>query len=252
MKRRTSVSSADVVRGVVRAAEHVAGQLDPALARSRASAESILRDAQQLHPETTAGSEGRWQDEIIAREIPEGASVLDLGCGSGQLLERLIRTRRAQGQGIELDAEQVLACVGRGVPVFQADLDEGLSGFPDGRFDVVVLEETLQTLHKPHAVLSEMLRVGRQCIVSFPNFGHWRVRMLLSLQGRMPVTGRLPHRWYDTPNIHFCTLDDLLDWAAASGVRVVQGFCMEDGVVRPLKPGDNLHAEEVLLFMAPA
>lgn len=236
---------------VARAGEVVLAHVDPALG-TEAGAElaRLWNEAMARHPEAPA-TDGRWQDALIEREIPRGASVLDLGCGSGELLERLIRKRGVRGQGIELDAGQVMSCVARGVPVFQSDLDAGLSGFPNHRFDFVVLEETLQTLHKPLDMLAEMLRVGRTCIVSFPNFGHWRVRLALSLHGRMPVTPRLPHRWHNTPNIHLCTLDDFMDWARESRVHVRQGYAFADGAARPLADHDNLHAEEVLLFLAP-
>jgi len=191
----------------------------------------------------------RWQDEIITQEIQPGARVLDLGCGDGQLLERLQRERQVRGQGVEIDADAVLAATLRGVPVFQADLGEGLSRFPDGSFDVVVLEETLQTLAKPRLMLGEMLRVGRRGIVSFPNFAHWRVVVNLVAHGRMPVTERLPYPWYDSDNIHPFTLQDLLDWVEASGVRIVSGHSFSEGSVRILRPEDNLHAEEVLVVV---
>ena len=249
MKKHTPDAQA---AAVARAGEVVAEHLDPALGGAAgADLTRLWNEALARHPES-APVKGRWQDPLIEREIPRGASVLDLGCGSGELLERLIRERGVQGQGIELDPGQVMSCVARGVPVFQADLDAGLSGFPNHRFDVVVLEETLQTLHKPVEMLGEMLRVGRTCIVSFPNFGHWRVRLGLALHGRMPVTPRLPHRWHNTPNIHLCTLDDFLDWARESRVRVQKGYALAEGAVRPLTEHDNLHAEEVLLFLAPA
>lgn len=138
----------------------------------------------------------RWQEEIISREIPMGASVLDLGCGDGFLLERLMRERNVRGQGVEIDADQVFSCVDRGVPVIQADLDSGLHWYADKAFDVVVLEETLQTLQNPCAVLEEMLRVGTRGIVSFPNFAHYRVVIDLAARSRMPVTERLPYHWY--------------------------------------------------------
>jgi methionine biosynthesis protein MetW len=191
----------------------------------------------------------RWQDEVIAREIPPGASVLDLGCGDGSLLERLLRERGVRGQGVEIDPEAVFACVERGVPVMQADLDEGLRRFPDRSFDVVVLEETLQTLGNPREMLDEMLRVGRRGMVSFPNFAHWRVAADLVARGRMPVTEWLPCQWYDSANIHPFTLGDLLDWAQATGVRVVAGHVLDGDTVRALGPGDDLHAEEVLVVV---
>ena len=192
----------------------------------------------------------RWQDEWIEREIEPGTAVLDLGCGEGDLLHRLMRDKGIRGQGVEIDLNAVVRCVARGVPVLQADLDVGLREFPERSFDYVVLEETVQTLHQPLAVLRDMLRVGRRGIVSFPNFGHWRVRLALALDGRMPVTPTLPYHWYDTPNIHLFTLQDFLDWTAAAGARIVRGYALADGIVRPLGPEDNLEAEEVLLILA--
>jgi methionine biosynthesis protein MetW len=191
----------------------------------------------------------RWQDAFIEAQIPPGSSVLDLGCGGGQLLATLRDRRRVRGQGIELSAEGVAQCIERGVPVIQADLDEGLDAFPDGGFEYAILEETLQTLHRPTRVLAGMLRVARQGIVSFPNFAHWRVRMDLTVRGRMPVTAWLPHAWHDTPNIHLLTLQDFLDWAGQNGIAVHEAAVLSEGIVRPLADGDNLRAEEVALVV---
>jgi len=191
----------------------------------------------------------RWQEEIISREIPVGGSVLDLGCGDGFLLERLIRERNVRGQGVEIDAEQVFSCVDRGVPVIQADLGSGLAWCPDKAFDVVVLEETLQTLQNPREVLEEMLRVGKRGIVSFPNFAHYRVVVDLAARSRMPVTERLPFYWYESANIHLLTLRDLLDWASSSGVAIVSGYALVDGTPRELRADDDLLAEEVLVVV---
>ena len=197
----------------------------------------------------TGDASARWQEEIISREIPAGASVLDLGCGDGSLLERLIRERNVRGQGVEIDPDQVYSCVDRGVPVIQADLGKGLPWCPDKSFDVVVLEETLQTLQNPREVLEEMLRVGKRGIVSFPNFAHFRVVVDLVARGRMPVTERLPFHWYESANIHLLTLRDLLDWASGSGVRIVSGYVLVDGAPRELRPDDDLLAEEVLVVV---
>ncbi len=195
------------------------------------------------------GTGARWQEEIISREIPAGASVLDLGCGDGFLLERLMRERDVRGQGVEIDPEQVLSCADRGVPVIQADLGTGIGWCPDKAFDVVVLEETLQTLQNPREMLDEMLRVGRRGIVSFPNFAHYRVVVDLAARSRMPVTERLPFYWYESANIHLLTLRDLLDWASSSGVRIVSGYALVDGVPRELRADDDLVAEEVLVVV---
>jgi methionine biosynthesis protein MetW len=191
----------------------------------------------------------RWQDQLIIERIPEHAAVLDLGCGNGELLAELIQEKKIRAQGIELDPEAVFQSVARGVPVFQSDLDQALKGLPDGGFDYVILEETLQTLRRPDEVLREMLRVGRHGIVTFPNFAYWRVRMDLGIRGRMPVTEWLPYRWYDTPNIHLCTLQDFLDWAETEGVRIVEGRVLAEGKIRALEPADNLYAEEALLVV---
>jgi methionine biosynthesis protein MetW len=200
-----------------------------------------------------AGPDGkpllRWQDCLIEQHIPPGASVLDLGCGAGELLAQLMRAKRVRGQGIELDEDAVFECVARGVPVFQSDLDEGLKGFPDLSFDYVVLEETLQTLRRPVDVLQEMLRVGRRGIITFPNFAYWRVRLDLAIRGRMPVTEWLPYRWYDSPNIHLFTLQDLLDWTRQNGVRIIEGHVLAEGTVRPMHEADNLYAEEALMII---
>jgi len=192
----------------------------------------------------------RWQDQVILEEIPRGASVLDLGCGEGELLSQLIRRLAVRGQGVELDPLAVLKTIDRGVPVLNIDLDQGLGDFADQSFDYVILESTLQTLKKPLDILREMLRVGRRGIVSFPNFGHWRVRFDLALRGRMPVTPGLPYGWHDTPNIHLFTLADFLDWCQAGQVAVRRSFGLVEGrLAADLTPTDNLVVEEALIFL---
>jgi methionine biosynthesis protein MetW len=230
-------------------AEREVERLPPGLFEWRIAEVLQISSSSRGRANPVQSARGRWQDEIITREIQPGARVLDLGCGDGQLLERLQRERQVRGQGVEIDADAVLAATLRGVSVFQADLGEGLSRFPDRSFDVVVLEQTLQTLAKPRLMLGEMLRVGRRGIVAFPNFAHWRVVVNLVAHGRMPVTERLPYPWYDSDNIHPFTLQDLLDWVEASGVRIVSGHSFSEGSVRTLRPEDNLHAEEVLVVV---
>jgi len=192
---------------------------------------------------------GRWDHDQIEQIIIPGSRVLDLGCGNGELLNRLVRSKKVQGQGVELDPEKVFECVQRDVSVFQTDLDEGLKGFPDNSFDYVILEETLQTVHQPVRVLSEMLRVGRQGIVSFPNFGYWHVRLELAFGGRMPVIESLPYHWYDTPNIHLFTLEDFLAWTRESKVKIIESYVLAEGEVRTLQAGDNLFAQEALMVV---
>lgn len=191
----------------------------------------------------------RWDHEVIAERIPHGASVLDLGCGDGSLLARLMKTKSINPQGIEIDFDLVLDCVTNGVPVFQANLDEGLAGFPDQSFDYVVLEETIQTLNRPRTVLREMVRVGKLGIVTFPNFGYWQVRVELALSGRMPVTKTLPFSWFDTPNIRLLTLDDFRRWTEDEGIEIVEGNVISRGVPRRLRDDDNLFADEVMLVI---
>jgi len=186
-------------------------------------------------------------------EVFRGASVLDLGCGEGELLSQLIRRLDVRGQGVELDPLAVLKSIDRGVPVLNVDLDQGLVDFADQSFDYVILESTLQTLKNPLAVLREMLRVGRRGIVAFPNFGHWRVRFDLAVRGRMPVTPELPYGWHDTPNIHLFTLADFLDWCLAGGVTVIRSFGLVEGrIMTPLSPTDNLVVEKALIFLEQA
>lgn len=192
----------------------------------------------------------RWDHQAIYEIIPAGSSVLDLGCGDGELLSRLIKDKGVQGQGVEKDVERVVECIVKGVPVYHADLDEGLAGFPDGFFDYVLLEKTLQVVHKPLFVLEEMLRVGRAGIVSFPNFGHYGIIASFVRTSRMPITPVLPYRWYDTPNIHLFTVNDFLDWARARGVAVEHGLSLAGGRVQLFKEEDALQAEEVLFVVS--
>ena len=140
--------------------------------------------------------------------VPRASRVLDLGCGDGEFLAQLQTARDVEALGIELDINNITAAARRGISVIQQDMDRGLDNFPNQSFDIVVLAHALQVLHRPHSVLEEMVRIGKEAIVTFPNFGHWRCRLHLGLLGRMPVSRLLPFEWYDTPNIHFCTVTD--------------------------------------------
>jgi methionine biosynthesis protein MetW len=166
----------------------------------------------------------------LAQLVPMGARVLDLGCGDGAMLAHLQATRGCSGYGVEIDDANVLACVQRGVNVIQLNLDEGLAMFDDASFDVVLQIDTLQHLRNAEVMLRETARVGRIGIVAFPNFGHWPNRLSV-LQGRMPVTKRLPYQWYDTPNIRVGTHADLGTLARKNGLRVIDSFGLQDGEV---------------------
>ena len=166
----------------------------------------------------------------LAQLVPQGARVLDLGCGDGAMLAHLQATRGCSGYGVEIDDANVLACVKRGVNVIQLNLDEGLAMFDDASFDVVLQIDTLQHLRNAEVMLRETARVGRIGIVAFPNFGHWPNRFSV-LQGRMPVTKRLPYQWYDTPNIRVGTHADLGALARKNGLRVIDSFGLQDGEV---------------------
>jgi methionine biosynthesis protein MetW len=159
--------------------------------------------------------------------VPRGSRVLDLGSGDGELLAHLAAERGCAVSGIEQSDDGFFACVARGVPVIQADIDRGLADYDDAVFDVVVLSQTLQATHKPALVLSEMMRTGRAGIVSFPNFGYWPHRLELTLRGRMPVSPALPNAWYDTPNIHLCTIRDFERLARELSLRITRRILLD-------------------------
>jgi methionine biosynthesis protein MetW len=156
----------------------------------------------------------------VAEQIPAGASVLDVGCSDGRLLAWLRDVKQVDGRGIELDPVRVAAAVGRGLSVVQGDATSDLAVFPDQSVDYAILSETLQAMEAPHRVLAELVRIGRRAVVAFPNFGFWRVRAHLLLKGRMPVTRTLPVSWYETENIHFCTIDDFRALAADMALTI--------------------------------
>jgi methionine biosynthesis protein MetW len=157
---------------------------------------------------------------LIAEMVAKGARVLDVGCGDGSLLQLLTDTKAVDGRGIEVSRERVNACVARGLSVIQGDADEDLADYPDDAFDYAVLSLTIQATLRPKEVLEQLLRIGRYAIVSFPNFGHWRVRAQLLATGRMPVTQNLPEQWYVTPNVHLCTIKDFAALCQDVGARV--------------------------------
>jgi methionine biosynthesis protein MetW len=163
---------------------------------------------------------------FVAEMVARGARVLDVGCGDGELLRILAESRGVDGRGIELSREGVNDSVAKGLAVVQGDADTDLVNYPDDAFDYVILSQTLQATRRPRQVLEHMLRIGSRAVVSFPNFGHWNIRFQLMFRGRMPTTDNLPYSWYDTPNIHFCTIKDFRDLCLAVGARMERAVAL--------------------------
>ena len=172
---------------------------------------------------------------IIADLINPGARVLDLGCGTGDLLAHLAQNKAVNGYGLDVDPTNITTCLAKGVNVVEQNLDEGLTNFGDSSFDMVVMTETLQSVRHPELMLDEMLRIGEECIVTFPNFGHWRCRSHILLRGRMPVASHLPHSWFETPNIHLCTVRDFEALVRDKRLNIIQRFVVNAAyLTRPL------------------
>jgi methionine biosynthesis protein MetW len=188
---------------------------------------------------------GRVDYLVINRMVAAGSRVLDVGCGDGSLLEMLADTRNVDGRGIEIRQENVHRCVARGLSVIQGDANRDLRDYPDAAFDYVILSQTVQAMHEPREVLEQLLRIGRRAIISFPNFGHWRVRLYLALLGRMPVTGALPDTWFDTHNIHMCTIRDFFELCAALDVTVERAVAL-DRSGKQLNLANNLWSSNLL------
>jgi methionine biosynthesis protein MetW len=185
----------------------------------------------------------------VANAVPHGSRVLDIGCGDGALLAHLRGERGVDGYGIEVSASNVATAVARGLSVVQGDADIDLVDYPDGAFDVAILSDTLQAMKRPADILDELLRIASSAVVSFPNFAHWRARAALAIGGRMPVTRTLPVSWYDTPNIHFCTVDDFRALIAERGYRITSAAFLSGGQPRPSALA-NLLAEQAVFVLA--
>jgi methionine biosynthesis protein MetW len=209
-----------------------------------ASGKAAGKSASQLRPDLAA----------IAEMIPPGVRVLDIGCGDGSLLEYLVRAKGVDGRGLELSQQNVNQCVARGLSVVQGDADTDLSEYPSGIFDIVILSQTIQATERPSYVLHELLRIGKRVIVSFPNFGHWRVRLSLLFAGRMPVTRTLGHSWHDTPNIHLCTIADFLALAHEAGAHIENALALTHNertrTMHPNAWGPNIFAEGAIFLLA--
>jgi methionine biosynthesis protein MetW len=174
-------------------------------------------------PQTTA----RVDLLLVASMVEANSRVLDVGCGDGALLRLLAEEKGVDARGIELSQRGVNDCVAQGLSVIQGDADTDLGAYPDDSFDYVILSQTLQATRHPRAVLEDMLRIGRRAIVSFPNFGHWRIRAQVAFGGHMPVTQNLSLPWYETPNIHFCTIQDFTELVRTIGARIERGVALD-------------------------
>ena len=181
-----------------------------------------------LEKNIALNAENRADFALIAKWIAPNAKVLDLGCGDGALLTKLRKTRNVRAYGVEKDDANWLKAMNNGIDVIQMDLESGLSGFEAQSFDVVILSQTLQAVLNTEAIVKEMLRVGREVIVTFPNFGYWRYRFQLAMGGHMPVSDTLPYQWYDTPNVHLCTIHDFDEFCLKSDIVIQERLVLTD------------------------
>jgi len=190
---------------------------------------------------------------IICELIENGSHILDLGCGDGTLLKMLAEKKHTYGKGIEISQENVIKCINKGLSVIQGNIDEGLEDFEGQNIDYVILNQTLQSVHKPDFVIDEMLKTGKKVIVSFPNFGYWRIRLYLLFKGKMPKSEMLPFEWYDTPNIHLLTVKDFFDFCEKRHINILKTILVRKA--RPIKSKfkryfADIFAEEVVFVIS--
>jgi methionine biosynthesis protein MetW len=205
------------------------------------------------HPYGPPPGDIRGDLRLIAEMVAAGTRVLDIGCGDGALLAHLARTKSVDGRGMELSQSGVNACVSHGLPVIQGDADHDLEDYPSGAFDFVILSQTLQATRNPRLVVANLVRIGRRAIVSFPNFGHWRIRLHLMFHGRMPMTPLLSQNWYETPNIHLCTIKDFVVLCRELGIAVERSLTLDRAgqpfALDPVGGLANLLAEQALFLL---
>jgi methionine biosynthesis protein MetW len=221
-----------------------------------ADPELVAAPGARLRPARDLGRPGELRPDFlqILRLVRPGSRVLDIGCGEGALLELLAQEKDCDGRGLEISASGVSACLTRGLAVMQGDADRDLKDFPDHAFDYAILSQTLQATVAPREVLIDLLRIAERAVVSFPNFGHWRMRFSLMFKGRMPETPALPHHWWDTPNIHMCTLRDFTLLCRDLGLAIEFCAALAEGkpprAVNPWRPIENWRAESALFLLS--
>lgn len=191
--------------------------------------------------------------EVVTDIIPENARVLDLGCGDGTLFSKLIKEKNVTGVGVEINKDEVIKALDKGVAVIQGDIDKGLKQFPDKSFDYAILNQTLQSTEKPDLVMDEMLRTAKKAIVSFPNFAYWKVRFYLFFKGKMPKSKSLPYEWYNTPNIHLMTVNDFFEFCKKRNIKILKSVYLTRNKARSgilVRTITNFFSEEVIFVVS--
>jgi methionine biosynthesis protein MetW len=189
----------------------------------------------------------RLEYAVILKRVKQNSSVLDLGCGDGELLSLLVQEKKVKGQGIEIDEQAIYECVARGLSVFHGDIDTGLSEYREKSFDYVILCQSFQQVRKPDIVLKEALRVGREAIVSFPNFAHFKARLQMFFNGKTPVTPSLPYEWYNTPNLHFLSISDFIEYCHKRNIKIEDSIFIGKNKRMSIFP--NFFAEVGIFFL---